>query len=63
VPIYFAGVSTVAVLAGLALYFRQAGGFQLWTTTPGLVFTAGAIAARLTTFRKRRSVSRSVTSW
>ena len=45
VPIYFAGVSTVAVLAGLALYFRQAGGFQLWTTTPGLVFTAGAIAA------------------
>jgi uncharacterized membrane protein len=45
VPIYFAAVSTVAVLAGLALYFRQAGGFQLWTTTPGLIYTGGAIAA------------------
>jgi uncharacterized membrane protein len=45
VPVYFAAVSTVAVLAGLALYFRQAGGFQLWTTTAGLIYTVGAIAA------------------
>jgi uncharacterized membrane protein len=44
-PIYFAATSTVAVLAGLALYYRQAGGFQLWTTTPGLIYTVGAIAA------------------
>jgi uncharacterized membrane protein len=45
VPIYFAAVSTVAVLAGLTLYVRQAGGFQLWTTTPGIIYTVGAIAA------------------
>jgi hypothetical protein len=44
-PIYFAATSTVAVLAGLALYYRQAGGFQLWSTTPGLIYTVGAIAA------------------
>jgi uncharacterized membrane protein len=45
VPIYFAAVSSVAVVAGLLLYYRQAGGFQLWTTTPGLIYTIGAIAA------------------
>jgi uncharacterized membrane protein len=45
VPIYFAAMSTVAVVAGLALYYRQAGGFQLWTTTQGLVTTVGAVAA------------------
>jgi uncharacterized membrane protein len=45
VPIYFAAMSTVAVVAGLLLYIRQAGGFQLWTTTPGIVYTVGAIAA------------------
>jgi len=44
-PIYFAAVSTVTVLAGLTLYYRQAGGFQLWTTTAGLIYTAGAVAA------------------
>jgi len=44
-PIYFAATSTVAVLAGLTLYYRQAGGFQLWTTTSGTVFTVGAVAA------------------
>jgi hypothetical protein len=45
VPVYFAALSTVTVLAGLALYFRQVGGIGLWTSTPGLVYTAGAIAA------------------
>ncbi len=44
VPVYFAAASTVAVLAGLALYYRQVG-FQLWTTTPGLIYTTGAVAA------------------
>ena len=44
-PIYFAATSTVAVIAGLLLYYRQAGGFQLWTTTSGWIFTVGAIAA------------------
>jgi uncharacterized membrane protein len=45
VPIYFAAASTLAVVAGLALYYRQAGGFQLWTTTAGLIYTVGAVTA------------------
>ena len=46
-PIYFAATSTLTVLAGAILYFRDAGGLQLWTSTTGIVFTIGAVAAIL----------------
>jgi uncharacterized membrane protein len=45
VPIYFAIVSTLTVVAGGILYYQDAGGFQLWTSPEGIVFTIGAIAA------------------
>jgi uncharacterized membrane protein len=44
-PIYFAATSTLAVLGGVILYVRDAGGIQLWTGTTGTVFTIGAVAA------------------
>jgi uncharacterized membrane protein len=44
-PIYFAATSTIAVLGGAILYYRDAGGLQLWTSTTGLIFTVGALAA------------------
>jgi uncharacterized membrane protein len=45
-PQYFAIFSSLTVLGGLFLYFRQAGGIQLWTTagTESTVFTIGGIA-------------------
>jgi hypothetical protein len=47
VPIYFAVVSTLTVLGGVLLYWRDSGGLQIaWITTPtGLALTVGAIAA------------------
>jgi uncharacterized membrane protein len=44
-PIYFAAVSTIAVLGGAVLYYRDAGGLQLWAGTTGTIFTIGAVAA------------------
>ena len=44
-PIYFAVASTFTVIGGLGLYYHDAGGFQLWTTPTGTVFTIGAVAA------------------
>jgi hypothetical protein len=45
-PVYFIALSTVAVLAGLVLYVRDAGGLRLWLdSATGLVFTIGALAA------------------
>lgn len=46
-PIYFVAVSTLAVLAGAVLYWRDSSGLQLsWISTPaGLGFTVGAVAA------------------
>jgi uncharacterized membrane protein len=46
-PVYFAVVSTLTIIGGFALYYRDAGGFQLWTTTEGIIFTVGAVAAIL----------------
>jgi len=46
-PIYFAVTSTLAVIGGLLLYYQDAGGFQLWTSPEGIVFTFGGIAAIL----------------
>lgn len=43
-PQYFAIASTITVLGGLVLYFRDAGGLQLWTSTSGLVYGLGAVA-------------------
>jgi uncharacterized membrane protein len=44
-PQYFAIFSSLTVLGGLFLYFRQAGGIQLWTgSTEATVFTIGGIA-------------------
>lgn len=47
VPIYFAVASTLTVLGGAILYWRDSGGLQLsWiTSSSGFVFTIGAIAA------------------
>jgi len=47
VPIYFLMVSTIAVLGGLILYWRDSGGLQLsWiTTATGLAFTIGGLSA------------------
>jgi uncharacterized membrane protein len=47
VPTYFAAVSTLTVLGGAILYFKDAGGLQLWTSTTGLVYGIGAIAGIL----------------
>jgi uncharacterized membrane protein len=44
-PIYFAATSTLTVVAGLLLYYQDAGGFRLWTTPEGLVFSVGALSA------------------
>ena len=44
-PIYFAITSTLTVLGGAVLYYRDAGGFQLWTSTEGIIFSIGAVAA------------------
>ena len=46
-PIYFAITSTTAVLGGAILYYGDAGGFQLWTSPEGIVFSVGAVAAIL----------------
>ena len=46
-PIYFAVTSTLAVIGGLLLYYQDAGGFQLWASPEGIVFTFGGIAAIL----------------
>lgn len=47
VPIYFITVSTLSVLSGAILYWRDSNGLDLtWiTTTTGLAFTVGGIAA------------------
>lgn len=42
-PTYFAIASTLTVLGGAVLYYHDAGGFQLWTSTTGWVFTIGAV--------------------
>jgi uncharacterized membrane protein len=42
-PVYFAATSTLTVLGGAVLYYHDAGGFQLWTSTTGWVFTIGAV--------------------
>ena len=45
-PIYFMAASTVAVIGGLILYVRDAGGVRLWLdSTAGTVFTIGGVAA------------------
>jgi hypothetical protein len=45
-PIYFALVSTLAVVGGVVLYLKDAGGLRLWLdSTTGTVFTIGALAA------------------
>lgn len=46
-PTYFGAVSTLNVLAGATLYWRDSGGLQLaYVTSPsGLGFTIGAVAA------------------
>jgi uncharacterized membrane protein len=46
-PIYFAVISTFAVIGGIGLYYRDAGGVQLWTSPTGTVFTIGATAGLL----------------
>lgn len=49
VPIYFMVASTLTVLAGLVLYWRDSGGLNVvWIQSPsGLAFTVGGIAALL----------------
>jgi hypothetical protein len=46
-PVFFITTSTVAVLGGLILYWRDSNGLQLaWITSPtGLAFTVGGLAA------------------
>jgi uncharacterized membrane protein len=45
-PVYFATASTLTVLGGLILYWRDSGGFQVsWiTTATGLAITIGGLA-------------------
>jgi hypothetical protein len=47
VPIFFATTSTLAVLGGVLLYWRDSNGLQLsWITAPsGLAFTIGGVSA------------------
>lgn len=47
VPIFFATTSTIAVLGGVLLYWRDSNGLQLsWITSPsGLAFTIGGLTA------------------
>jgi hypothetical protein len=47
VPIFFATTSTLAVLAGLLLYWQDSNGLRLsWITSPsGLAFTIGGLSA------------------
>jgi uncharacterized membrane protein len=42
-PNYFAAAATLTVLGGAVLYYHDAGGFQLWTSPTGWVFTIGAV--------------------
>ena len=45
-PVYFAVASTLAVIGGVILYIRDAGGLRLWLdSTAGTVFSIGALAA------------------
>jgi uncharacterized membrane protein len=44
-PIYFAATSTIAVLGGAVLYYHDAGGLAIWTSSQGIVVTIGAVAA------------------
>ena len=45
-PVYFMAVSTAAVIGGLILYVRDAGGVRLWLdSTAGTVFTIGGLSA------------------
>jgi uncharacterized membrane protein len=46
-PQFFAIASTITVLGGLVLYYKDAGGLSIWTSTSGLVYTVGAIAGIL----------------
>jgi uncharacterized membrane protein len=46
-PMYYAITSTITVLGGAVLYYRDAGGLQLWTSTAGSVYTVGAISGIL----------------
>ena len=45
--VFFPIVATLTILSGLALYWRDSGGFQLaWISSPtGLAFTIGGLAA------------------
>ncbi len=47
IPIYFAATSSLAVLGGVLLYWRDSNGLQLsWITSPsGLAFTIGGLSA------------------
>jgi uncharacterized membrane protein len=44
-PIYFAATSTITVLGGAVLYYRDAGGLAIWTSSQGIVVSIGAVAA------------------